>query len=423
MRRTHRNSPTCGNGINIAYPVPVRRLVIALLVASLLPLSVSAQETTTDTTVAAPANTTLIETRIRKSKLPARTGVMALAVDGSPMWKSRAYEQFIPASTMKLITAFVALEVMGKDWKPITRVTYDASQGTLYLVASGDPLLTSAQLRTLAYKVANALATLEEPPTTLRVDDSLFPKPTVAPGVLKAQQPQEVNPVRALFVDRRIGMDSTATGANLFNGFLKAAGVHVEFAGRGVAKGDEVAAVAGTRLQGSVRTMLWYSDNDIAEMLFRLSALAAGRTATWADARLTAYEQLTRLGVPTKDIALIDGSGLSRNNRLSAHVLTELLRVAETNERTTLLRSLLPTAGVEGTIRTRFRTEPAACVQNALKAKTGGLRDVVSLAGYAPLNDGSYRPFAIIVNGISGYSQGNRVRRAIDALAASFSGC
>lgn len=421
---TLRNSPTCDGTITIAYPVPVRRLLIAILCASMLPLTVSAQETTTDTPVAvAPANTTLIDTRVRKSKLPARTGVMALGADGQPIWKSRAYEQFIPASTMKLITAIVALEVMGKDWKPVTSVRYDADSGTMYLVASGDPLITSGQLRTLAYKVANALATFEEPPTALRVDDSLFPAPTVAPGVAAAQQPQELNPVRALMVDRRIGMDSSAMGAKIFNESLKAAGVHVEYKGRGTAKGEEVAALAGTRLQGSLRTMLWYSDNDIAEMIFRLSALAAGRSATWADARLTAYEQLTRLGVPTKDVVLIDGSGLSRKNRLSAHVLTEVLRVAETNERTSVLRALLPTAGVEGTIRTRFRTEPAACVKDALKAKTGGLRDVVSLAGYAPLPDGTYRPFAIIANGISGYSQGNRVRRAIDALAASFSGC
>lgn len=381
----------------------------------------SAQETTTETT--APANTSLIETRVQKGKLPARTGVMALGTDGAPIWKSRAYEQFIPASTMKIMTAVVALELMGKDWKPVTRVTYDPDNGTLYLVASGDPLITSANLRALAYKVANALATVEEPPTTLRVDDSLFPKPTVAPGVSPAQQPQELNPVRALMVDRRIGMDSSAMGAKIFNDYLKSAGVHVEYEGRGKARGDEIATFAGTRLQGSLRTMLWYSDNDMAEMIFRLSALAAGRSASWADARLTAYEQLTRLGVPTKDIALIDGSGLSRNNRLSAFVLTETLRIAEQHDRTSVLRSLLPAAGVEGTVRGRFRTEPSMCVQTTMKVKTGGLRDVVSLAGYAPLADGTYRPFAIIANGISSYSHGNRVRRAIDALAASFSGC
>lgn len=395
-----------------------------MLLASLLPLSVSAQESPAPFSAAMPsANVTLIEKRMTKAELPARSGVMAIGTDGQPIWKSRGYEQFIPASTMKVITAFVALDLMSKDWKPVTRVSYDADSGTLYLIASGDPLLTSANLRSLAYKVANALATNEQPPTALKVDDSLFPKPTVAEGVSPGQQPQEINPVRALMVDRRIGMDSSAMGAKIFNGYLEAAGVHVEYRGRGQATGVEIATIAGTRLQGSLRTMLWYSDNDMAEMIFRLSALAAGRSATWADARLTAYEELARRGIPTKHIALVDGSGLSRANRLSAYVLTEVLRVAAENERTAILRELLPTAGVEGTIRTRFRTAPSMCVQNTLKAKTGGLRDVVSLAGYAPLPDGTFRPFAIIANNIHSYSEGNRVRRAIDALAASFSGC
>lgn len=419
----HPKCPTFSARLTIAYPVPVRRLVLAVLLVSLLPLSVSAQEPSTNTS--APANTALIETRVLKGKLPTRTGVMALGTDGAPIWKSRAYEQLIPASTMKVLTAIVALELMGKDWKPVTRVTYDASSGTLYLVASGDPLITSAQLRTLANMVANAMTTVDAPPMTmtLRVDDSLFPRPTVAPGVSPALQPQEVNPVRALMVDRRISMDSTAVGAKIFAGYLAAAGIDVEYKGRGLAQGEEVAALAGTRLQGSLRTMLWYSDNDIAEMVFRLSALAAGRSASWADARLTAYEQLAGLGVPTEDIALIDGSGLSRNNRLSAYVLTEALRIAETSDRTAILRLLLPAAGVDGTVRDRFRTAPSMCVQSTMKVKTGGLHDVVSLAGYAPLPDGTYRPFAIIANGITGTSQGNRVRRSIDALAASFSDC
>lgn len=408
-------------------PVQFRNLLAASLLISLVPLTAAADETGTTATVpsaaASPQTVTLIQTRMQKSKLPTRTGLIALNADGTSVWKSRAFEQYMPASTMKIVTATVALELMGKDWKPVTRVNFDPTTGTIFLIAGGDAMLTSANLRTLATRTADALSASGELPTTLRVDDSLFPAPTLPPGVTAGQQPQEVNPVRALVVDRRIGMDSSATASKLFASYLASAGVPVSYKGRGKAAGTEIASFAGIRLQGSLRTMLWYSDNDIAEMTFRLSALAAGRSATWADARITAFEQLTKFGVPTKDVALIDGSGLSRSNRLSAFVLADVLRVAALNERTKPLRELLPSAGVEGTVRGRFHTKPSMCVQGELKVKTGGLRDVVSLAGYAPASDGSFRPFAIIVNGLHSTSEGNRARRSIDALAASFSGC
>lgn len=386
-----------------------------------------AEETTTPLTTAptpalvAPQTLTLIQTRMKKAKLPERTGMIALNADGTPLWKSRAYEPFIPASTMKVLTAVVALDLMGKDWKPVTRVVL--GDDTLFLVGGGDPLLSSSNLKNLAQRTATALATSGATPRTLRVDDSLFPTPTLAPGVHPSLQPQEINPVRPLIIDRRIGTDSAAFAARQFATYLAGAGVPVTYAGRGIADGTEVASFAGTRLQGALRTMLWYSDNDIAEMVFRLSSLAAGRSATWADARVTAYETLARIGVPTKDMVLVDGSGLSRNNRLSAFALADVLRIAATVDRTVVLRDLMPAAGVEGTVRTRFRTEPSMCVRNDLKVKTGGLHDVVSLAGYAPVPDGTFRPFAIIVNNLHSSSEGNRARRAIDTMAASFSGC
>lgn len=360
---------------------------------------------------------------MQQSKLPARTGLAAINADGTPLWTSRAYEPFMPASTMKLVTATVALQLLGKDWKPVTRVNYDESTATLYLIGGGDTLLSSANLNTLARQTADTLAAINGHVTTLKFDDSLFPDPTLAPGVSASQQPNELNPIRSLMVDRRITMDSSKMAAQFFARDLAAAGVPVKLAGREKATGSEIVTFAGTRLQGALRTMLWYSDNDIAETVFRLSAVAAGRTATWADARLTAYEQVSKLGISTKHLVLIDGSGLSRNNRLTAFALSDMLRAAAANEQTAILRELLPTAGAEGTVRKRFHTDPSMCVQGILKVKTGGLHDVVSLAGYAPLQDGSFRPFAIFVNNLHSVGEGNRARQAIDGLAASFSGC
>ena len=415
----------------------MRKLFIAVVISALVPLTAVANESSTVepqpetvtattlpmVTLPAPQTLALIQTRMKTSKLPSRTGLIALQPDGWPLWRSRAYEPFIPASTMKVVTGVVALEVMGPNWKPITTVTFDETTGTLFLVGGGDPMLTSGNLRSLAGKVSDALTTQGLTAIALRIDDTLFPTPSRAPGVHASLEPQEVNPIRALTVDRRTSMNTSTIAGRVFADALQAAGVPVAYEGRGVARGTEIARHAGLRLSSILRTMLWYSDNDIAEIVFRLSAIASGRTGTWADARETAASELETLGLSMKNLVLVDGSGLSRNNRLTAASLAALLQIVQSREASSIIRGLLPRAGKEGTVRLRFRTEPAECVRNILQAKTGGLRDVVSLAGYAPSANGAPIPFAIIVNDLSSVSAANRARRSIDALAASFSGC
>lgn len=366
----------------------------------------------------------LIEKRAQKLQAGVDAAAAVENNDGSTLWKSRAYEPLLPASTMKLLTATVALSVLGPNWRPVTTVTFDEATGTLALVGGGDAVLTSTQLRTLASNTVLALENSGGQATRLVIDDSLFPAPRTPAGVLPAQQPSQVRPVRALVVDRRTSMDTALDAGRTFASMLADKGVSVRFAGRAVSSGGSIATMKGVTLRSSLRTMLWYSDNDIAEMTFRLSAIGAGAEPTWAGARSTAQDQLALLGVPLKGVEIIDGSGLSRRNRLSAFVLTETLRLAAENPGTDLLRSLLPAAGEEGTLRTRFDIRPSKCVRGILKAKTGGLHDVISLAGYAPLTDGTVRPFAIIVNHVQDRATArNDVRRAIDGLAASFSGC
>lgn len=359
----------------------------------------------------------------RKPKLDAtpHSGAVVVDVDGTPLWRNRAYMPMMPASTMKVVTATVALALMGPDWKPVTTVRFH--DGTLTLVGGGDAMLNSDQLSKLAALTKQALAANGDSADRLVIDDSLFPNPTLQAGVSTAQWRSEERPVRALVVDRKLTFDSSLDAGKAFRTLLAKRGVMVAFAGRGKGDGDVIASIEGVRLQSSLRTMLWYSDNDIAEMTFRLSAIAAGRSGSWGDARKTAYETLAKLGISTKNSVLIDGSGLSRKNRATAYFLAETLNTAARTEKSALLESLLPTAGLQGTLIGRFDTVPAKCMYGKLNAKTGGLHDVISLAGYAPQADGVSRAFAMIVNGTTGISSRNNARSAIDGMAAAFSGC
>lgn len=415
---------------------------MAALLVGLVPVGAQAQDALTDTATVAPETTTaaltapaldpveqariqgLIERRISKAALGSRSGIMAVNADGSSLWRDRANVPLMPASTMKVVTAVVALHVLGPNWKPVTSVRFDSATGTLALVGGGDSILNSTQLGALAGRVVETVTALGLAPTRLVVDDSLFPTPTIQPGVSPGQLPSEERPVRALVVDRSKVRDSALDAGSRFQRQLAARGLELRWTGRAKARGDVVAEIKGFTLRSALHSMLVHSDNDIAEMVFRLSALGAGRSASWADARTTANEALQALGVITKDLRLVDGSGLSRSNRLTANALTTLLAHAQADPRLSGVQDLLPIAGLEGTLRRRYAAGPATCVQGLLRAKTGSLHDVIALAGYAPADDGSIRPFAVLVNEVrNSASARNRTRASIDNVAAAISGC
>ena len=487
------------------YPcgVPRPRLVIAALVLALVPVTAQAQDLPRGGTSASlestlgtvPARITgsglltqarvahLIAKRAAAITLPTARGEIALDTDGTVLWQHSAARALMPASTMKIITATVALERLGAGWRPRTTVRYDSATSTLTLVGGGDPQLTTAQLRTLAQATVETLTAMSVTPARLTIDDSLFPAPTLQAGVPASEIPTEERPVRALVVDGQRVRDSGLAAGKVFRGLLAAQGLDLPFAGRatfvpappsgsdtgtqGTGTQDTstpsgitqqsggqqasaqaspgaasaaatdsasatvdtttartIASVAGYTLRSTLQRMLLVSDNDIAEMLFRMSSLAAGRSADWADARTTAIETLGTIGIDTSAIHLVDGSGLSRDNRLTATVLAQVLRTDLTRPRTAVLPTLLPTAGRTGTLWYRYTTAPSKCVRGRLHAKTGSLEDVVTLAGYAPAPAGQYRPFAILINGV----QQNefvrwKTRLAIDTVAAAIGGC
>ena len=136
---------------------------------------------------------------------------------------------------------------------------------------------------------------------------------------------------------------------------------------------------------------------------------------------------LTRLGVPMADVRLYDGSGLSRSNRIPARTLTGALRAAAlpTNPQLHSVygATALPVAGMTGTLRAargRFTTAPSRCARGKLAAKTGTLRDVVTLAGVTTGADGRQHFFAFMVNGRASTLT---TKRAVDGLAATVTGC
>jgi D-alanyl-D-alanine carboxypeptidase/D-alanyl-D-alanine-endopeptidase (penicillin-binding protein 4) len=300
---------------------------------------------------------------------------------------------------------------------------------TVHLVAGGDPLLTSANLRGLAETTATALKAKGSRTARVALDDTLFPSPTNGPGWRSGYVPDVVRPVRALVRD---GTSSGTSPRTPPATSPPASGRRhrrdVRRPVEGLDGAPTIASYAGHTIGAAVTAMMLPSDNHIAEMLFRLSALATGRAATWAGASASARSVLTSLQVPLAGVVLADGSGVSRADRLTPAALTTLLlRVADSTRypklRTRYNGQGMPVAGRTGPLSNRYRVAPSSCARGKVLAKTGTLHDVVALSGITPGADGRLKVFSVLVNAVPDSADKTLVRRAVDNLAATVTGC
>jgi D-alanyl-D-alanine carboxypeptidase/D-alanyl-D-alanine-endopeptidase (penicillin-binding protein 4) len=141
-----------------------------------------------------------------------------------------------------------------------------------------------------------------------------------------------------------------------------------------------------------VRQMNQPSDNYIAEMLFKqLGWQFAGTGSTKAGAKV-ARETLKPFGVAPR---LVDGSGLSRENRTTPREVVRLLLAMDETEVGEAFDASLAVAGRNGTLAYRMRGTPA---QDRCRAKTGTLRDVSTLAGVCDTVSGRRIAFAFMMN-------------------------
>ena len=362
------------------------------------------------------------------------------------VYKKRAYSSLRGASTTKILTAVGVLATMGPDRRMPTTVRSGASADEVVLVAGGDPLLTSADLRTLAARTAEALGaapagTPSPSPSgtataqstreiVVRADDSLFSSEGRSRGWRSSWVPSQVRYVRAFARDDRKVRDATADAGAYFASALRALGVSATYAGEATADpaATTLAGIDGHTAAEAVSHMLLVSDNDTAEMLFRHIAVARGLPGTWADARRAQADTLRELRVPLSGVRIIDGSGLSTTGRVTAYSLTSALNRALSPKHPELsgLRGWLPVAGRTGTLRAsygRYNSWPARCAAGQVQAKTGPLADAISLAGYAAGADGKTKIFVSIVNKRPTRYSRLTTRKYVDRAVSSLTGC
>jgi len=447
-----------------------------------------------------------VEAALQRAKVP-REAVTVLVMDAqgkSPARLShRANVPVNPASIMKLVTTYAALDLLGPAFTWSTPVYVEGAVrdgtlfGNLYIRGQGDPKLVSERLWLLLRRVqglgvktiAGDIVLDRSAFETIEVDPSTFDGEPLRPYnaapdalllnfksvVMTLVPDRTANLAQVQFEPPLAGVQMQAT-VPLSNGdcsdyraALKADFTHpdaIRFGGTYPAScGEKVWPVAyadpksyamravdgmwremGGKLAGTVREgrvpivqglamkpafevgsptlpevirdINKYSNNVMAQQLFLTlslqtkAAAAPGAASGTAPATLAASREVVqrwwRSAIGPDDVPALDnGSGLSRNERITAQALARLLQTAYASPLMPELMSSLPITGVDGTLR-RSRSK----AQGSAHLKTGTLRDVVGVAGYVLAGSGKRYVLVMIVN----HPGAGAARPAIDAL-------
>jgi serine-type D-Ala-D-Ala carboxypeptidase/endopeptidase (penicillin-binding protein 4) len=387
--------------------------------------------------------------------------VSALVVDpltGRVLLSENGSRPMTPASTTKLATGLAALAVLGQNARFTTKVVRGATTGSIVLVGGGDPTLAvnpfpardypqPATLASLAKATARTLKAQGRRTVVLGYDTSLYTGPGLAPGWPAAYVTGgDVTPIVPLEVDQgrltRAGQpedsddpynlaarsqDPAAMAASAFTGLLTADGIHVTGPPQPTTTKTTkttLASVTSPPVSALVAQMLEESNNVIAENLARQVAVAAGQPASFSGAAQAVIKELKRLGVTT-GIRLVDGSGLSPRDSIAPVTLVKVLELAAGNPQYRALLGGLPVAGFSGTLsagESVFSGISGAAL-GSVRAKTGNLGTVASLAGLAYDKSGGVLVFALMADQVPSAGMLDEAAAAIDAAAAALAGC
>lgn len=382
-----------------------------------------------------PVVDSLIVKRLDNPRLGGTVGLLAIdATTGEVVSDHASGQRMLPASNMKIVTAVTSLAALGPDTRFVTRLRAGATPTDVVLEGGGDPLLSTRELRKLANRAVPALTAAGIAPgtaLTLHVDDDLFPDTGRAPGWTRSYIPSVAASVEALARVWDYSRDPSANAAAVVAKRLSAKGYPTTVGADADAGESAVLAEStGHTVADAVRVMLRISENNVAEVLYRHVARAAGLPADWDGGRQAAEQVLQGLGIDVTGLALNDGSGLSRTNRVTPRFLVDVLRMARvTNPAPFALMfedDAMPVSGRTGTLDDRygrFTTKQARCAAGAVKAKTGTLFDTVGLSGVAATATGGERIFSILVNDRPQRFSTLSTRQAVDGLTATITGC
>jgi D-alanyl-D-alanine carboxypeptidase/D-alanyl-D-alanine-endopeptidase (penicillin-binding protein 4) len=372
--------------------------------------------------------------------LGAMTGRITDAISGAQLWAQGADVPMQPASTNKVLTTAAALLTLDRDARLTTRVLSGDQPGVVVLKGGGDPTVSAtppgqqtwyrdaARISDLADQVRRSGTKV----TAVQVDISAFSGPAMAPGWDPADIDEgDVAPMEAVMLDggrtQPVSVDSArSTTPALDAGRALAVALNVDptrvtVLPAGSRGGQEIASVSSPPLIERLRQMMNESDNVMAESIGRELAAQLNRPQSFDGAVQAVLGQLDSAKIDTGGAHLLDSSGLSVDDRLTAVTLDGVVNAAAGSDQPKLrpLLDVLPIAGGSGTLSNRYLdTDAGRSALGYLRAKTGSLTGTNALAGVVTDSSGRVLTFAFISN-----NAGPTGRTAIDALSAALRSC
>ena len=355
-----------------------------------------------------PQNVQQKLTRLTESRLFETSQVAVMVYDltaDSALFAHNARQLMRPASVEKLITAISALDRLGGNYQLRTALYYTGQisgntlNGDLYCVGGFDPAFSDEDMRAFAESVRQlGIDTLRG---RIVADLSMKDDKKYGEGWCWDDDNHTLTPLlinkKDQFLDR-------------FKSQLRGMGITLD--------GGTLASQQG-RLPNGARTlctrfhsidqillkMMKESDNLYAEALFyQLAAAAGSRPASAKHARGLIKNLIKKTGLTPGDYKIADGCGLSLYNYTSAELLCRLMRYAWRSENLYAhLLPALPIAGEDGTLRKRMKGTAA---EGNVRAKTGTLTAISTLAGYCRAANGHELCFAILNQGLIHESNG-----------------
>lgn len=345
--------------------------------------------------------------------------------DGHTVASLNETSPLVPASIMKSVTTASLLSKVGPDYRYRTRV-YTVGRirdgvldGDLVVVGSGDPSLNSTAFPDspdFLGEITGALRNkgVEKICGNIVVDESVFSGPAVPSSWASGDLSQSYGTGSHGFNFRgnASGKRSVSDPAGVFRtaltSALASAGIMLE-KGDG-SKGNRQLLVEHLSPPADeiMRSCMMRSDNLFAESMLRTYAAERGEDGSTARGASLETDFWKRKKLPMKGVEIIDGSGLSRSNRVTALFMSEVLRHMAAD---VTYASFFPLAGQEGTLRNFLKDTP---LDSYIAMKTGSMKGIQCYAGYKL--DDDYAPTHAVVVMANDMPDRGRMRAALQRL-------
>lgn len=375
--------------------------------------------------------------------------------DGTILFESNAQNSMLPASLTKLYTAASTAITLDPDARFVTKVKY--LNNNVYLVGGADPQLgtesnpTQADLADLAKETAQKLKEFNVFEVNVFIDDAILgPLQRPADWEDTYFQSSEIHLISALNIDdpsapAKAPVDPSITTGQKFAFYLIKNNIKVNgLVSRKNAPKDafELSTQYSKSVSQLIEDTLMISNNQDAEILARVTSLVSENDPSTKAATELVLKDVELLGISSVDNAITDASGLSRSNKISPSDLSEIIYKSIKNPVITKVNkgetskfmitpilpitpdpwsvfTGLPTGHGLGTMKKRF-DENNSAGRGVVRAKTGSLNRVITLAGTITTKDNVFLSFAILVNRVE---EPKNVREAIDNLLNELAEC